>query len=83
MDPMRRRLWVVDSSNHRLLGFDLSDGLAKGEAVVVVLGQPDFTTDTVFLGAQRTAFTFNRPGGIAVQPGSGKLYVAQEDDVGW
>ena len=56
--------------------------LANRVTAVMVLGQPNFRSNTVFLGPQRTAYTVNRPSGIAVHPvdAGSVLLIAQEDD---
>jgi hypothetical protein len=53
------RVFISDSRNHRLLGFDQVP-TANGAAADFVVGQPDFTTDT--FGTSAT--TFRTPGSV-------------------
>ncbi len=69
------RLWIADTENHRILGFDnLSELITvqfNGAPANRVLGQTSFTSATV----QANRFGFNRPAGIALD-GTGRLWVA-------
>ncbi len=65
------RLWVVDTSNNRVLRFDSAAGLANGTAASGVLGQPGFTTGAAAL----TQAGMYLPQGAAVDAG-GRLWVA-------
>jgi sugar lactone lactonase YvrE len=64
-------LWVSDVSNHRVLGFRAP--LTSGMAATVVLGQPDFTTESPT--SNPTASSFSTPAGLAFDS-SGNLWVA-------
>ncbi len=52
-DGATKRLFVADTGNLRVLGFDLSGGIVNGQAAAVVLGQPDFTTKTAATSRSR------------------------------
>jgi uncharacterized protein (TIGR03437 family) len=75
-----QNLWVADVGNQRVLEYQASD-LAKGAngpAAVIVLGQPDFTTNTVPAGYDPTSTSVLRyPTGIAFDQGGGRLYVTE------
>lgn len=47
------RLWVADTGNHRVLRFDNALTAPSGAAASVVLGQPNFTSTTSGLAANR------------------------------
>lgn len=65
------RLWVTDSSNHRVLCYsDAATVASANPAATIVLGQPDFAT--VSSGISSTKM--NLPGGLAVAPGD-RLWV--------
>ncbi len=69
-------LYVADTSNHRVLGWADESSFQNGEGATLVLGQPNFDqTIPEGIGAQGLAF----PAGLAVDPTTGNLYVA---DVG-
>jgi len=68
------RLFVGDTSNHRLMVFNVA-AVTNGEAAVNVLGQPTFTTNTA-----ATAQTGLRsPRGVAVDASS-RLFVADTNN---
>jgi sugar lactone lactonase YvrE len=46
----------------------------NGQAATLVLGQPDFTTDT----SDTTASTMHHPTDVAVDPATGKVFVAEQ-----
>ncbi len=50
------RLWVSDSNNRRVLRFDNASTKATGAPADGVLGQPDFATNTIPTGPDRTSF---------------------------
>ncbi len=70
-DPVLQRLYVADSFNNRVLGFEAAD-LVTGGSASLVLGQPDFTTNAAGAPA---ATTLLRPTRVAVDPGQ-RLFVA-------
>jgi sugar lactone lactonase YvrE len=65
------RLWVSDFANNRVLWFDNAASKANGAAANNVLGQPDFTSLTSGLTAQK----FNGPLGV-FQDINSRLWVA-------
>jgi len=65
------RLWVADSGNNRLLRFDSAAGKPNGAAASGLLGQADLASDSRI--GQRALFN---PTAVAVDPTSGKLFVA-------
>ncbi|MDX2129021.1 MAG: T9SS type A sorting domain-containing protein, partial [Chloroherpetonaceae bacterium] len=68
-------LYVADQNNSRVLRFVSAATLATGAAANVVLGQGGFTAGGAngFDGAG-----FNLPSGVAVDPVSGKVFVADQ-----
>lgn len=62
-------LWVADANDNRVLGF--KPPFSNGMAAAVVLGQPDFTTNT----GGTTASTMSEPNSVAADA-SGNIYVS-------
>jgi len=72
------RLWVADFSNARVLRFDNASTIPSGSPANKVLGQMDFTTNTINTGGI-SASTMNRP--ISVfGDANGNLYVSDRDN---
>lgn len=69
-------LYVSDTLNHRVLGWENVASFQNGAAAVLVLGQQNFQS-TIPNGIGSKGL--NAPGGLAVDPLTGNLYVA---DVG-
>jgi uncharacterized protein (TIGR03437 family) len=73
-------LYVSDTTNHRVLGWKDSVRFRNGDPADIVIGQPDLLTalpnvDT--RGSQSpSATSLISPQGIAVEPGTGNLFVA-------
>ena len=65
-----RNLWVVDSSNNRVVEY--SAPFSTGEAASLVIGQSDFTSSAY---STTTPTSLNSPNGIAFDP-AGNLWVA-------
>jgi sugar lactone lactonase YvrE len=65
------RLWVVDTSNSRILRFDNAVGKGNGANADGVLGQPDFTSNS----SSTTQSSMAYPYGAAVDA-AGRLWVA-------
>ncbi len=55
-------LFVSDRDNHRVLRFDNAAGLANGANATAVLGQPNFTTNSIDLLATK----MNQPSGLSI-----------------
>ncbi|HEY2104173.1 MAG TPA: NHL repeat-containing protein [Candidatus Binataceae bacterium] len=68
------RLYVADTQNNRVLGWANAASFANGAAANLVIGQPDFFSDSSDNGGI-TAKSLNFPMGVAVDP-RGNLYVA-------
>lgn len=68
-------LYVADAFNHRVLRFDDVGSLANGAPASSVLGQENFTSDSIGSSAQR----FHRPFDVAVD-GAGRLWVADQQN---
>ncbi|MEK7765147.1 MAG: beta-propeller fold lactonase family protein, partial [bacterium] len=71
-DSTNQRLFVSELSNHRVLAYNLADGLTNGEAAVNVLGQTTFTS----LTSDITQSKFNGPRGVAYDSTNNRLYVS-------
>ena len=61
------------------LGVPLARAVANGEAASLVLGQPDFTTNTVLI-AFAAAGSMQSPVAVAVDLTTGKVFVADKDN---
>src|SRR5690606_12428646 len=72
-DSVNNRLFVAQDSNaHRVTVYDVTT-ITDGEPAINVLGQTDFTTATSGL----TQSKFNTPRGLAYDPLTSRLYVAE------
>ncbi|KPA09308.1 hypothetical protein MHK_010489, partial [Candidatus Magnetomorum sp. HK-1] len=65
------RLWTADRGNNRVLRFDNASSKSNGADADLVLGQPDFTTNSAGI----TQNKMNFPTSIWLDPG-GRLWVA-------
>ena len=76
-DRANHRLFVVDSGNNRILGYNLNtdDTLPDGTADLV-LGQQDFSRTTANSGLSVNASTLNAPSGVFYDNINGRLYIA-------
>jgi len=80
IDPVTGRLWVADTSNNRVLGFDSPATFTNGQNANVVLGQADFAGIQPNLGAVNPSeFSMTGPRSVAVDP-QGRLYVADSSN---
>ena len=72
-------LYVADSNNHRILGFNDARRVTAGVAADIVIGQPDFSTSVCNYPSGSTnspsASSLCYPSGLAVDA-NGNLYVA-------
>lgn len=75
IDSGSGRLYVADTVNHRVLSWPSAAGFRLGQAADLVLGQPNFTTNSA--PVTPTASSLNNPIGLAVD-GAGNLYVADQ-----
>lgn len=73
VDNSTNHVWVPDAFNHRVLRFDIGPPAAVG-----VLGTTDFITNTNWTSASDS--TFAEPMSVAVDPTTGKLFVADRDN---
>ncbi|PYV69869.1 MAG: hypothetical protein DMG96_32980 [Acidobacteria bacterium] len=71
-------LWVVDSDNNRVLVFMAP--LSNSEAATLVIGQPDSTSKHCNRGSMPAADTLCGPKGLTIDPSSGNLWVAEDDN---
>ncbi len=72
-DGANQLLYVGDAINNRVLAFDVSS-ITNGQAAIGVLGQPDFTSN----GSGTSQTSFNTPMGIAYNPSTHNLFVADD-----
>jgi DNA-binding beta-propeller fold protein YncE len=73
-DAANSRLFVSDTSNNRVLIYDLSGGITDGMAASFVLGQSDFVSSTAYYGAP-TAGSLIYPSSLAYDPSNQRLFV--------
>ena len=73
VDLVDHRLFTIDQYNHRVMVWQLDpqNQLLDRKAIVVV-GQPDFRSDTI---PEPTSRTFRIPGAVAYDPGQKLLFV--------
>jgi uncharacterized protein (TIGR03437 family) len=83
--------YVSDPNNHRVLGFADARTVGPGAQAAIVIGEPDMSTavcnfggvtngPTESLPRQPTNASLCYPTGLAVDPSSGDLYVADSDN---
>ncbi len=72
-DSISNRLFVNDSSNRRVVVYDVAS-ITNGENATYQLGQPNFTTSTFATTQSSTLGS----GGLAYNETTGKLYVVQD-----
>lgn len=76
VDRASGRLFVPDSLNHRVLSWPSAAAFTNGQAADIVLGQPNFTSNSINQGGVTpTAQTLNAPKSVATDS-AGRLYVA-------
>ena len=76
IDRVSGRLFVADSLNHRVLSWPSAAAFTNGQAADLVLGQPDFVSNSINQGgANPTDRTLNAPKSVATDS-AGRLYVA-------
>jgi DNA-binding beta-propeller fold protein YncE len=77
IDNAANQIWVADAGNNRVVRFDVSDVTFKaGLPAGGVLGQADFVTRTT----GKTSSTMNNAFGVAIDPTTGKLFVADRNN---
>jgi len=78
VDPNANLLYIADTTNNRILGFDLSS-LVTGGSAGIVIGQPDMNSNRCNQGATASATSLCGPRGVAVD-NLGNLYVADSSN---
>ena len=77
VDVASNQIWVADAGNNRVLRFDVSDVTFKSNQTAVgVLGQADLVSRVT----GKTASSMNNAFGVAVDPATGKLFVADRNN---
>ena len=71
-DNRTGKVWVADRGNHRVLRFSSANAYINGSDAELVIGQPDFVTNTSGL----TATKMNNPI-CAIVDGNGRLWVSE------
>ncbi len=71
-DNRTGKIWVADRGNHRVLRFSSANAYINGSDAELVIGQPDFVTNTSGL----TATKMNNPI-CAIVDGNGRLWVSE------
>jgi DNA-binding beta-propeller fold protein YncE len=73
LDPVDHRLFTIDQYNHRVMVWQLDpQNQLLDRTAIRVIGQPDFSTDTI---PEPTSQTFRIPGAVAYDPGQKLLFV--------
>lgn len=78
VDNVTGNIWVADYSNNRVLRFEIKKQftVANSMSASGVLGQADFVTKTAGSGNNK----LNAPNGIAIDPTTGKLFIADRSN---
>ncbi|MBK9291032.1 MAG: T9SS type A sorting domain-containing protein [Bacteroidetes bacterium] len=80
VDEARETVWVADYNNHRVLRFSVDYFntllISNNPQAVSVVGQENFTSGSSGLSASK----LNGPNGVAVDPVSGKVFVADRSN---
>lgn len=71
-DSRNGKIWVADRGNHRVLRFSSTNAYINGADAELVIGQPDFTTNTSGLSATK----MNNPICVVID-GNGTLWVSE------
>ena len=71
-DSVKNRLYVADTTNNRIMIYDLSGGITNGMNASYVLGQTDFLSN----GAGATQSNLNGPSAAAYDANNNRLFVA-------
>lgn len=71
-DNRNGKIWVADRGNHRVLRFSSTNAYINGGDAELVIGQPDFTTNTSGLSATK----MNNPICVVID-GNGTLWVSE------
>ncbi len=79
VDPVTGKVFVSDTSNHRVLRFTSFASLSNGAAAEAVLGQSSFVTQGANRGGSPAANTLNYPYDLAVDS-AGRLWVADSSN---
>lgn len=74
-DSANQRLFVADSSNHRVLVFDVAT-ITDGENAINVLGQANFTTGS----AANSSTRMSNPRGVIFDSARNYLFVSQQNN---
>jgi len=73
------RLYVADTNNNRVLGFNNATTFSNGAAADIVIGQPDFFSGACNQSVSLSGTTLCIPQGVAVDK-HGNLYVADNNN---
>ncbi len=74
-DNQHRRLFVADTGNHRVVGFDINfSNITNGENAFLILGQSSYTLSIPT--SPPTANSLNSPVGLDYDVATSRLYVA-------
>lgn len=79
IDPVSGKLFIADSSNHRILRFSSRAAYQNYAEAEAVFGQPDFESVDPNRGGSPAADSFDYPATIAMD-GSGRLWVCDHEN---
>ncbi len=78
-DKQHRRLFVTDTGNHRVVGFDINfSNITNGENALLILGQSSYTLSIPT--SPPTASSLNSPVGLEYDVATSRLYVVDSGD---
>ena len=75
-DSRNDRLFFADANNNRVLIYDLSQGITNGMPASYVIGQSNFTSNSINQGGAVASTTLYNPDGLAYAPESNTLFVS-------
>ncbi len=79
MDNSIPRLYVADTNNNRVLGYNSPAAFLNGGPANIVIGQPDFFSNSANQGGAVSAKGLSGPAAVAVDK-AGNLYVADTNN---
>ncbi len=79
-DSVSSRLFIPDSSNNRVLIYDLSHGITNGMPASYVIGQPNFISNSSNQGGSVSSTTLSNPADSVYDSVSSRLFAADSNN---